>query len=142
MAPRWTLLLRVAMLLTGLLPWLAWLATQGLHEVIFESLSTFCHQRSERSLVLMDTVMPVCSRCAGIFAGIAAGSLWMPRTSVMSRWRGWLLGSAALMLTDVAIQDLLTHHPFHPTRICTGLLVGWLLGGGVTALLAGDDKGT
>ena len=37
--------------------------------------SRICHQRPERSFHLFAAQLPVCARCAGIYAGAAAGSL-------------------------------------------------------------------
>jgi uncharacterized membrane protein len=37
--------------------------------------SRICHQRPERSFHFLAAQLPVCARCAGIYAGAAAGSL-------------------------------------------------------------------
>jgi uncharacterized membrane protein len=41
--------------------------------------SLICHQRPERSFQLLGAQMPVCARCAGIYAGaaLAASVLWL-----------------------------------------------------------------
>ena len=44
--------------------------------------SRICHQRPERSFHLFAAQLPVCARCAGIYAGAAAGSLLMLSASV------------------------------------------------------------
>jgi len=44
--------------------------------------SRICHQRPERSFHLFAAQLPVCARCAGIYAGAAIGSLLMLSASV------------------------------------------------------------
>jgi uncharacterized membrane protein len=44
--------------------------------------SRICHQRPERSFHLFAVQLPVCARCAGIYAGAAAGSLLILSASV------------------------------------------------------------
>jgi uncharacterized membrane protein len=69
--------------------------------------------------------MVVCSRCAGIYLGLALGvALPLP-----GRWlphgRALVLLALGLAALDVITQDLGLHPPFHPTRLATGLLLGW-----------------
>jgi hypothetical protein len=54
--------------------------------VMYAAGSFVCHQRPERSFHLLGAQMPVCARCAGIYAGaaVAAGVLWL-RTVRASR---------------------------------------------------------
>jgi uncharacterized membrane protein len=47
--------------------------------------SRICHQRPERSFHLFAVQLPVCARCAGIYAGAAAGSLLMLSASARER---------------------------------------------------------
>jgi uncharacterized membrane protein len=47
--------------------------------------SRICHQRPERSFHLFAAQLPVCARCAGIYAGAAAGSLLMLSASIRAR---------------------------------------------------------
>lgn len=76
--------------------------------------------------------MLVCSRCAGIFAGMALAAVFpWPRWGG-HRWKRLLLGSVVLMCLDVATQDLGLRPPWHSTRLGTGLAVGWL---GVAAMV-------
>jgi uncharacterized membrane protein len=51
--------------------------------------SRICHQRPERSFHLFAVQLPVCARCAGIYAGGAAGSLLMLSASVRQRLCGF-----------------------------------------------------
>jgi uncharacterized membrane protein len=47
--------------------------------------SRICHQRPERSFHLFDAQLPVCARCAGIYAGAAIGSLLALSGSIRER---------------------------------------------------------
>jgi uncharacterized membrane protein len=71
--------------------------------------------------------MPVCSRCAGIFAGVAVGALVARPRFGMRFWRVAILVAAAIMLADVAAQDFGSHPPWHVTRLATGLAFGYAL---------------
>src|SRR5262249_1695846 len=92
-----------------------------------------CHRMPERSLVLVGVTMPVCSRCAGIFAGVALGALlaW-PRLSIHIS-RAVSLASGALMAADVFAQDYGLHPFSHVTRLVTGGLFGYTLASALAA---------
>jgi uncharacterized membrane protein len=47
--------------------------------------SRICHQRPERSFHLFAAQLPVCARCAGIYAGAAIGSLLALSGSIRER---------------------------------------------------------
>lgn len=85
-----------------------------------------CHRMTERTLHLAGEAMPLCSRCAGIFTGLALGAItcW-PRVTVQ-RARLLLAGGGLLMLADVVTQDLGIHPVWHTTRLLTGGLLGWI----------------
>ena len=69
--------------------------------------------------------MVVCSRCAGVFAGIAVGAIAPLPRSLVSIGRALVLGAVGLAALDVITQDLGLHAPFHPTRLATGVLLGY-----------------
>jgi uncharacterized membrane protein len=123
-------IVRVVFTLAGALPWalpwaraklplgpLGWLADAAFLLV--------CHRRPERTLVFADVAMPVCSRCGGIFAGLALGALvaW-PTLSLRAARAGLALGGVA-MLVDVVTQDLGLHPVWHAARIGTGAVFGY-----------------
>lgn len=85
-----------------------------------------CHRMPERTLSIMGEAMPVCSRCGGIFAGLALGALtcW-PRINVPQA-RILLAIGGILMLADVITQDLGIHPVWHSTRLITGGILGWI----------------
>jgi uncharacterized membrane protein len=67
--------------------------------------SRICHQRPERSFHLFAVQLPVCARCAGIYAGAAAGSLLMLSASVRERLLSF---SPRLLLLAGALPTLMT----------------------------------
>jgi len=136
---------RVVLVAVGLLPWLLPIARARLPlgtlgvalDFVFFSM---CHRRPARTLVLDGVAMPLCSRCAGIFLGVAlAAAIGRPIVSLRT-WR-WHFGIAcALMVLDVVTQDLHLHPVWHPTRILTGVLVGYTMVMGFLSGLARDHK--
>lgn len=71
--------------------------------------SRICHQRPERSFHLFAAQLPVCARCAGIYAGAAAGSLLMLSASIRERLfrfspRTLLLAGALPTLMTIIIE--------------------------------------
>lgn len=132
-------LFTVGMFLTGALPWLA-AAARSRPPPLILLYARLCHQLPERTLVLGDTPMLCCSRCAGIHAGIALGALlplpgrWLPamRTVLM------LAGLA--MLLEVITQDLGWHPVYHPTRLATGLAVGGTLAAWIAGALRAETR--
>ena len=100
----------------------------------FSIFKPLCHQRVERSLSLNGILMVVCSRCAGIYAGMILGSALAGPLKRFSWLRKLTLFSAALMLVEVAAQELGLHPIWHTTRFASGFLLSffataWLLGG-------------
>ena len=85
----------------------------------------FCHQLPERSLVFFGVPMAVCSRCAGIYTGIAIGAI-MPKLVFMDRHgRAVIWVALGIVILDVVVQNYLLHSMNHPLRIITGFIVGW-----------------
>jgi uncharacterized membrane protein len=94
-----------------------------------------CHRLPERTLELAGVAMPVCSRCGGIFAGLALGMLicW-PRPSLKkARWA--MLGAGLVMVADVVMQDLGIHPLWHATRLVTGGLLGYIISAALIAAI-------
>jgi len=132
-------LLRSLISAAGLLPWLlllggprtAWL------KPAFRAL---CHQIPERTLVI-GVPMLVCSRCAGLYLGVALGALFPPPNWAPDRWRFLVLLSGLLMALDVATQDLGLHPPLHSLRLSTGLALGWASSAFLFATLKRESRG-
>lgn len=117
-------MLRAIVVATGLLPWLCAFARSRPSSLVL-LLHTLCHQRPERTIAPWGVPMLVCSRCAGVYAGFALGALLpLPRRALPSG-RAFVLVALALATLDVVTQDLGLHAPHHPTRLVTGLLLGY-----------------
>ncbi|MBM4374910.1 MAG: DUF2085 domain-containing protein [Deltaproteobacteria bacterium] len=121
---------RAVLVLVGLAPWLVALLTVSVGPTLGEWLglpfALVCHRRPERSLAFLGVVMPVCSRCAGLYAGGAVGALvGRPRLG-LGRARTLLAVAGSLLLVDIVTQDAGVHPPWHGTRLATGALLGYL----------------
>ncbi|WP_437607478.1 DUF2085 domain-containing protein [Sorangium sp. So ce834] len=132
---------RCALAVVGALPWCILLARSylplgGLGAALDRLFAPMCHRLPERSLALEGVVMPLCSRCAGIFAGVAAGAAIARPRLAMAAWRPILIALSALMALDVATQDLGLRPPWHATRLATGLAFGYAAAAAFLAQLA------
>jgi uncharacterized membrane protein len=123
---------RAAFVTAGLLPWMlpllrAWLPLGSAGAALDGIFVTMCHRIPERTLTLAGVAMPLCSRCAGIFAGVAVGALavW-PRISSRA-WRWVITAAAGSMVLDVATQDFGIHPVWHAARLATGFAFGYAL---------------
>jgi uncharacterized membrane protein len=116
----------------GVFPWMlpflrAWLPLGAVGVGLDAAFVTMCHRMPERTMTLAGVAMPLCSRCAGIFAGVAVGALVAaPRLSARA-WRWVVTATAALMAFDVATQDLGIHPVWHATRLASGALFGYAI---------------
>jgi uncharacterized membrane protein len=131
---------RAGAVMVGLSPWLlplarAWLPLGAAGVLLDAAFVTTCHRIPERTLVLAGVAMPVCSRCAGIFAGVAVGALVARPTLTPRAWRWAITAASVGMLADVVTQDAGLHPVWHPLRIATGLLFGYALAAACVSLL-------
>jgi len=125
---------RLALLLIGVSPFLPRLfeGTTGLNAIgrALESWFAFqCHRDALRSFELFGRVLPVCSRCFAIYAGLGLGALVLrPR---LSAWplRIWVAVAALVMLLDVWTETLEMRPSWTPLRILSGLLLAYPVGG-------------
>ena len=116
--------MRLLLALSGALPWML-VAFSRYTSAMRPLFKSFCHQIPERSLTFFGTPMVVCSRCAGIYAGIALGAV-MPSFDFMARHGRLLLWVALfIVLSDVFVQNYLLHSINHTLRITTGFIAGW-----------------
>lgn len=80
-----------------------------------------CHGLVDRVLTVFGHQLPVCSRCTGIYLGLAlAAALPRPRFAP-SVLRVWLFAAAALMALDALVLE----DRVPALRILTGLLLAW-----------------
>jgi len=117
--------LRALVAATGAIPWL--LAAAHSRPVAAVALfHGLCHQLPEKTLSLGGGAMLVCSRCAGIYAGVALGALVPAPRSWCPASRRLLLAAALLLLADVILQATGTIPILHAARLTTGALAGWV----------------
>ena len=121
---------RALFLFIGALPWWIPLARSRFElgvvgDALDLAFAPMCHRLPERSLLLGGALMPVCSRCAGVFAGLAVGAVIARPRLPMPAWRALLMAAVALMVADVITQDLGLRPLWHPARIATGFLLGY-----------------
>jgi uncharacterized membrane protein len=123
---------RVLLVVIGVLPWIMPIAESavslGAVGVLLDRIFwPMCHRFPARTLTLAGELMPLCSRCAGIFAGIAIGALIARPRLRLSAW-GWIFIAASVaMVIDVITQDLGVHPVSHPARIATGAALGYAM---------------
>jgi uncharacterized membrane protein len=102
---------------------------------IYAVFSPVCHNRPIRTMEWFGVLMPLCSRCFGIFLGFGTAGLFpKPKLSMtQSLFYGFL--ASIFMVADVLMQDLGLHPVWHATRILTGLIWGHVCGLGVAAIV-------
>ncbi len=128
MSPRALLALRLLVFVAGATPWALALFAVRLSD-LDALFATLCHQRPERTLFVFDTPMLVCSRCAGLYAGIAIGAVTPIPRFVVTHGRAIVLAALAVTVLEIAIQDLGLHAPWHATRLLTGAVLGYAASG-------------
>jgi uncharacterized membrane protein len=93
---------------------------------LFESWFAFqCHREPERSLAVFGYVLPVCSRCTGIYWGLGLGALVLrPR---LGPWplRIWVGLAALVMVLDVWTELLGMRPASAWLRVLTGALLAY-----------------
>lgn len=129
-------LLRAAMVFVGGLPWLSALAGRALpvslRHAIALAFAASCHHMPDRTLQMYAQPMCVCSRCAGVYAGIALAAVGSWSRGGTRRLQVLFGTGFTLMIADVVTQDLGLHAPSHALRLASGALVGgtaaaWML---------------
>ncbi|MBW2454531.1 MAG: DUF2085 domain-containing protein [Deltaproteobacteria bacterium] len=106
----------------GLLPWVL-VAVGATAELWRPAFAILCHQLPERGLSIHGHDMVVCSRCAGIFAGLVVGALVPLSPRLLPHGRALVIGAIALNVVQWASQLGL---PFwHTPRLLCGLAFGW-----------------
>lgn len=92
-----------------------------------------CHQLPERTLTVAGESMAVCARCAGLYAGGAAGLLFAGLWAVgrARPRRRWLLAAFAVTAIDLLLPRIglpgLSDLPRHLVAWPPGFLGGWFL---------------
>ena len=87
-----------------------------------------CHQMPERSFYLHGHPLGVCARCAGLYAGFAAGLLLYPLARPLGARhtpeRAWLFAAAVPTALDFSLGLLGVWENTHLSRGLTGALLG------------------
>jgi uncharacterized membrane protein len=113
--------------------------------VLYTAGTVVCHQVTTRSFHIEGVRMPVCARCAGLYAGAAAGMLLWWGTRRRQAARLWMTAPVAA-LALVAVPTALTWgaamvglwDPGNLTRAVAALPLGLVTGTLVTAAISGD----
>ncbi len=133
--------LRALVAAAGSIPWI--FAAAGARPAAAVALfHGLCHQLPERTACISGLGMLVCSRCAGIYAGVALGALapaphrWVPQA------RRLLCAAAVPLLADVLLQATGMMPILHATRLATGALAGWLASALLFAALQAERRTT
>ncbi len=96
--------------------------------VIYKAFSPLCHQLTERSFHLAGHPFAVCTRCTGIYAGVALATLLYPLVRSLNRTdtprRIWLLLAAVPITIDWALGFLGIWANTHYSRLFTGAVLG------------------
>lgn len=108
-----------------------WLAAGG-HEFSARAAYAFfgavCHQMPERSFHLFGHALGVCARCAGLYAGFAAGVMLYPLARPLrvrhTPARAWLFAAAVPTALDFSLGLLGVWENTHLSRSLTGALLG------------------
>ncbi|MEZ4225285.1 MAG: DUF2085 domain-containing protein [Polyangiaceae bacterium] len=121
--------------LTRGLPGLSWLGGA------FDAWFAFqCHREPARSLSFLGEILPVCSRCLGIYLGLGLGALILwPKLKVWPL-RIWVGFAALVMVLDVATETLGMRPEWTPLRLVTGLLLAYPVSGAVVRAARGEPQ--
>lgn len=87
-----------------------------------------CHREAARSLGVYGHLLPVCSRCFGIYAGLGLGAaILRPKLGVWPL-RIWVGTAALVMILDVATEGLGMRPESAWLRVITGILLSYPVG--------------
>ena len=93
-----------------------------------------CHRLPDRTMELLGSKMPMCSRCTGIVTGLGLGlAIGRPYRGPNVLWACVAIASALLVL-ELLTQEWGWHPVWHPTRLLTGFLLAYPVAAAVTAL--------
>ena len=89
-----------------------------------------CHGMTERSFELFGTSMPICARCSGIYAGLAAGVTFFALLPIVRErvLRVVLLAAAAPMAIDGLTQATGLRESTNVLRVATGFAAAFAFG--------------
>ncbi|MCA1612761.1 MAG: DUF2085 domain-containing protein [Acidobacteria bacterium] len=127
----WAGVSAVALAVVGLIfaaPLLAAAGHASLSFAVYRAFAGLCHQLPERSFELAGHPLAACARCAGVFAGFAAGALLHPLARGLRRTdappRVWLALAVLPTALDFALNVAGLWPNTHWSRALTGALAG------------------
>lgn len=95
---------------------------------VYKGFAAVCHQIPERSFVMFGHPLAVCARCAGLYAGFAAGLLLYPLARPLASRhapaRGWLFAAASPLALDFSLGFFGVWDNTQLSRSLTGALLG------------------
>ena len=95
---------------------------------IYKAFSFVCHQIPERSFHIAGYKFAVCSRCTGLYAGFALGTLTYPIVRSLRQTETpsivWLFLAAAPLVIDFSLGYFSIWQNNHASRFATGALLG------------------
>jgi uncharacterized membrane protein len=95
---------------------------------IYKAFSFVCHQIPERSFHLIGYKFAVCSRCTGIYSGLAIAVLIYPLVRSFDNTQTpsliWLFVAAAPLAIDWSLGYFSIWQNNHASRFATGALLG------------------
>ena len=95
---------------------------------IYKVFSFVCHQIPERSFHIAGYKFAVCSRCTGLYAGFALGTLTYPIVRSLRQTETpsivWLFLAAAPLVIDFSLGYFSIWQNNHASRFATGALLG------------------
>lgn len=93
-----------------------------------------CHRLPDRTMSLLGTKMPLCSRCTGLVVGLGLGLLvGRPYRGPGALWLTVAIASA-LLVFEMQTQEWGWHPVWHGTRLATGFLLAYPVAAAVRAL--------
>lgn len=126
----WVFVAGIALGLVGLI-FAAPIAQAGGHttfaSAIYSTFSFVCHQIPERSFHLAGHKLGVCSRCTGLYSGLALAALVYPLVRSLKRTDTpgifWLFLAAVPLAIDFSLGYFNIWHNTHLSRFMTGALL-------------------
>jgi uncharacterized membrane protein len=95
---------------------------------IYKTFSFVCHQISERSFHLREYKFAVCSRCTGIYSGLAIAAIGYPLVRSLRQTETprliWLFLAAVPLAFDWSLGYFAIWQNNHASRFATGFLLG------------------
>ena len=136
--------IRIALVVVGISPFLP-LVLHGVPLLdavgrAFDAWFAFqCHRDPSRTLSIGARLLPVCSRCFGIYLGLGLGALIMrPKLDVWPL-RIWVGAAALVMLLDVLTEMLAMRPAFMLVRALTGTLLALPVGSALVRAARGEE---